>query len=114
VLARAIELYLSGSAGTKSPHEDAFLALLAPTAIPEPLVNTQLAGFEVDFLWPERMLVVEIDGGGHERPTARRKDALEDRVLRGAGYELLRFTDVQVHRQPEVVFATVTAALRAA
>ena len=62
----------------------------AATRIPEPLVNTQLAGFEVDFLWPEQMLVVEIDGGGHERPTAQRKDALEDRVLRGAGYTVLR------------------------
>ena len=84
VLERAIELYLHGSAGTKSPHEDAFLALLPPT-VAEPLVNTQLAGFEVDFLWPEQRLVVEIDGGGHERPTARRKDALEDRVLRARG-----------------------------
>jgi hypothetical protein len=112
VLERAIELYLNGSAGTKSPHEDAFLALL-PATIPEPLVNTQLAGFEVDFLWPEQMLVVEVDGGGHERPTARRKDALEERVLRGAGYELLRFTDVQVHRQRALVRGAVTAALSA-
>ena len=97
VLERAIELYLSGSAGTRSPHEDAFLALAA-RRVPEPLVNTQLAGFEVDFLWPEAMLVVEIDGGGHGRPPARRKDALEDRVLRGAGYTVLRFTDARSPR----------------
>ena len=56
-------------------------------------MNTSLAGFEVDFLWPESMLVVEIDGGGHDRPPARRKDDLEDRVLRGAGYTVLRFTE---------------------
>jgi hypothetical protein len=110
VLTRAIELYRSGSAGTRSPHEDAFLALL-PAAIPEPLVNTQLAGFEVDFLWPEAMLAVEIDGGGHERPPARRKDALEDRVLRGAGYTVLRFTDVQLAREPASVVASVEIAL---
>jgi hypothetical protein len=106
VLERAIELYLKGSAGTKSPHEDAFLALLPPT-IPEPLVNTQLAGFEVDFVWPEAMLVVEIDGGGHGRPPVQRKDALEDRVLRGAGYTVLRFTDVQVQARPMDVLAGV-------
>jgi putative AbiEi antitoxin of type IV toxin-antitoxin system/uncharacterized protein DUF559 len=110
VLTRAIELYLSGSAGTRSPHEDAFLELLDGT-IAEPLVNTQLAGFEVDFLWPESMLVVEIDGGGHERPPARRKDALEDRVLRGAGYTVLRFTDTDLARRPIDVLAEVTAAL---
>jgi hypothetical protein len=110
VLERAIELYLSGSAGTRSPHEDAFLALL-PAEFPEPLVNTQLAGFEVDFLWPEAMLAVEIDGGGHGRPPARRKDALGDRVLRGAGYTVLRFTDVQLARRPNAVLGDVTAAL---
>jgi hypothetical protein len=108
-LDRAIELYLTGSAGTKSPHEDAFLALVAD--LPEPLVNTQLAGFEVDFLWPEAMLVVEIDGGGHGRPTARRKDATEDRVLRGAGYVVLRFTDRYLAREPAVVLARVREAL---
>ena len=112
VLVRAIELYESGSAGTRSPHEDAFLALLPPT-VPEPLVNTRLAGFEVDFLWPEAMLVVEVDGGGHERPPARRKDALEDRVLRAAGYTVLRFTDVQVQTQPGHVLAGVATALSA-
>ena len=106
VLKRAIELYLNGSAGTKSPHEDAFLALLPP-GIPEPLVNTQLAGFEVDFLWPEQMLVVEIDGGGHERPTAQRKDALEDRLLRGAGYTVLRAPDTDFVRRPLEVIARV-------
>jgi putative AbiEi antitoxin of type IV toxin-antitoxin system/uncharacterized protein DUF559 len=111
VLERAIELYEHGSAGTRSPHEDAFLALVEPT-LPEPLVNTKLAGFEVDFLWPEALLVVEIDGGGHARPPARRKDALEDRVLRGAGYSVLRFTDVQLAREPMVVLERVETALR--
>ncbi|WP_028067473.1 type IV toxin-antitoxin system AbiEi family antitoxin domain-containing protein [Solirubrobacter soli] len=107
-LTRAIDLYLNGSAGTKSPHEDAFLALWGARR-PEPLVNTQLAGFEVDFLWPESMLVVEIDGGGHGRPTAQRKDALEDRVLRGAGYTVLRFTDIDLERRPTDVIDRVTA-----
>lgn len=110
VLERAIDLYLHGSAGTKSPHEDAFLALLPPT-VAEPLANTQLAGFEVDFVWPEQRLVVEIDGGGHDRPTARRKDAIEDRVLRAAGYRILRFTDTELQRQPADVLARLTAAL---
>jgi hypothetical protein len=112
VLERALELYLHGSGGTKSPHEDAFLALL-PATFAEPLVNTRLAGFEVDFLWPERLLVVEIDGGGHERPTARRKDALEDRVLRAAGYRVLRFTDADLERRPADVIAGLAAALNA-
>jgi hypothetical protein len=110
VLAEALALYESGSAGTRSPHEDAFLALWPSTA-PAPLVNVALAGFEVDFLWPEAMLVVEIDGGGHERPTARRKDGVEDRVLRGAGYTVLRFTDRQLARHSAGVIARVIGEL---
>ena len=44
VLEQAIELYLSGSAGTRSALEDAFLSLLQSAGIAEPLVNTHLDG----------------------------------------------------------------------
>jgi hypothetical protein len=52
VLERAIELHRMGSAGTRSGAEDAFLRLVEP----EPLVNMDLLGFEVDFRWPDRRL----------------------------------------------------------
>jgi hypothetical protein len=109
VLERAIELYRSGSAGTRSPREDAFLVLL-PAGMPEPLVNLQLVGFEVDFHWPDRRLAVEIDGGGHERPTARRRDAQLDQALSDAGYTLLRFTDFELERSSADVLARVRSA----
>ena len=38
------------------------------------------------------MLVVEVDGPGHERPAAKLDDARKDRKLRAAGYTVLRFT----------------------
>ena len=57
-LERAMELHRMGSAGTKSGAEDAFLRL----DLPEPLVNMHLLGREVDFHWPERGVVVEVDG----------------------------------------------------
>src|SRR5690349_944020 len=60
VLARALELYAAGSAGTRSDLEDRFLELMA--AHPEPLVNIEHLGYEIDFRWPDRMLVVEVDG----------------------------------------------------
>jgi hypothetical protein len=107
VLQRAITLYNKGSAGTKSGPEDAFL-LIQPFN-PEPLVNTELHGFEVDFHWPDLELVVEIDGPGHTRPTTRRDDARKDRALKAAGYEVLRFTDTDVEEHPERVVAALTA-----
>jgi hypothetical protein len=106
VLEAAIDLYLSGSAGTRSALEDAFLSLLQSAGIPEPLVNTHLEGEEVDCHWPERMLVVEVDGPGHRnRPPARRDDGRRDRKLRAAGYTVLRFTDVEIEFRPDEVLA---------
>lgn len=87
VLKRAIELFLAGSAGTKSALEDAFLAL----PLPEPLVNTEHLGYEVDFRWPEASVVVEVDGN-HTRPKDHRNDRARDEVLRAAGYTVVWFT----------------------
>ena len=66
---------------TKSRYEDAFLA--SPS--PEPLVNMELLGFEVDFHWPAWRLVVEVDGR-HTRPRDLRDDPARDQVLHAAGW----------------------------
>jgi Protein of unknown function (DUF559) len=109
VLEEAIALYLGGSAGTRSRVEDAFLHLLQFAGIPEPLVNTHLHGEEVDCHWPDRKLVVEVDGPGHRtRPAAKRNDARKDAKLRAAGYTVLRFTDVEIERRPERVLACLS------
>lgn len=105
VVERAIALYRGGSAGLKSRGERTFLALVTRHGLPEPLVNTELHGFEADFHWPERKLVVEVDGGGHARPPAKRADAWRDRVLREAGYEILRFSEAEVLERPDQVLA---------
>jgi hypothetical protein len=55
-----------------------FLELIRVADLPRPQVNARLHGCEVDCLWPERNLVVEIDGfqfhgpGGRSNTTARR------------------------------------------
>jgi putative AbiEi antitoxin of type IV toxin-antitoxin system/uncharacterized protein DUF559 len=105
VVQRALELHASGSAGTRSGAEDAFLAVVAE--LPEPLVNVSFEGFERDFRWPESALVVEIDGPAHGRPHTRLDDAGRDRTLRDAGYRVLRFSDQEVQRRPREVMSAV-------
>jgi predicted transcriptional regulator of viral defense system len=83
-LRAALHAHASGSAGTRSALEDAFLAAWQG---PEPLVNTKI---EVDLYWPEQNRVVEIDGPGHARPRTRREDAARDRALTDAGIEVVR------------------------
>ena len=97
VLMQAIELYQAGSAGTRSDLEDRFLELMA--SHPEPLVNMEHLGYEVDVHWPERRLAVEVDGN-HTRPRDKRNDAARDRVLREAGYTVLRFTAPELAGAP--------------
>jgi hypothetical protein len=105
VLERAIELYRAGSAGLKSRGERAFLDLVTRHGFVEPLVNTKLHGFEADFHWPDRKIVVEVDGGGHGRPPSKRADEHRDRVLGEAGWTILRFGDTEVIEHPERVLA---------
>jgi very-short-patch-repair endonuclease len=103
VLEQALHLHAIGSAGTKSGPEDAFLALAQQRDLPGPLVNVHLEGVEVDFHWPDQLVAVEVDGPGHGRPRSRREDALKDRALSAAGYQVLRFTEIQVAEQPDWV-----------
>jgi hypothetical protein len=107
VLARALELHLDGSAGTRSALEDAFLTLVQD--LPEPLVNTACEGEEVDFRWPDRDLVVEVDGPGHRRRGQRSIDARRDAKLSAAGFTVVRFSDVEIEQRPDVVVERLRA-----
>jgi hypothetical protein len=109
VLEAALAMYLKGSAGVKSRLERAFRALVKSAGLPAPLVNTGVEGIEVDFHWPDRKLIVEIDGPGHARPRSKREDALCERILRAAGYRTLRFSEEDIERRPELVLARLGA-----
>jgi very-short-patch-repair endonuclease len=89
-LEEALALNARGSAGTKSALEDRFLAHVREAGLPEPEMNVEVEGIEVDALWERR--VVEIDGPGHERPRTRAEDAQRDAKLRAAGYDVVRVT----------------------
>jgi very-short-patch-repair endonuclease len=91
-LAAALDAHAHGSAGTRSALEDQYLAHVTRAGLPDPHVNTKVAGIEVDFHWPERKLCVEIDGPGHERPRTRTEDRARDAALRAAGHEVVRLT----------------------
>jgi hypothetical protein len=74
----------ANGAGTRSALEDRFLSLIAD--LPQPTVNTRIAGIEVDFAWPGR--VVELDGPAHraphgDRPRPPRSAATSPRTAAG-------------------------------
>jgi very-short-patch-repair endonuclease len=85
-LARLAAALKAEGVGTRSVAEDRFLELICD--LPQPRVNTRIAGIEVDFAYDN--LVIEIDGPGHDRPRTQREDEARDAVLRSAGYEVMR------------------------
>jgi very-short-patch-repair endonuclease len=97
---------------TRSDLETAFLTLYRRHHIPPPEVNVKLGRWEVDFLWREQRLVVEVDAWIYHRGSvAFEDDHARDLDLRTAGYTVLRFNDTQLEEEPDRVAADVAAAL---
>ena len=79
---------------------------------PAPAVNARLGRYEVDFLWPEQRVVVELDGWeGHGHRLAFERDRARDAALQAAGYLVLRFTWRQLRDEPQLVARRIAEAL---
>lgn len=100
---------------TRSVLERAFRRLCERHHLMQPENNAKIAGLEVDFVWRDARLVVELDGWRyHGTRHAFETDRARDHVLKRAGYEVLRFTHRQVTDRPHDVAATLRAALASA
>jgi very-short-patch-repair endonuclease len=79
------------SGPTRSEFEDAFLGFVQRHGLPTPEINQMVAGYEVDVLWREHKLIVELDGREfHEN--AFEADRERDATLLNAGLPVLRIT----------------------
>jgi Protein of unknown function (DUF559) len=97
---------------TRSELEERFLALVAEAGLPRPMVNATIAGYEVDFFWPEQRLIAETDGAAtHLTATAFEQDRERDAALQVAGFRVVRFTWRQVTQHPHDVTHTLSALL---
>ncbi|HWT95013.1 MAG TPA: type IV toxin-antitoxin system AbiEi family antitoxin domain-containing protein [Solirubrobacteraceae bacterium] len=101
---------LEGRGVTRSQLERRFLALVQRAGLPKPETNVVVAGYRVDAVWREERVVVEIDTLG-THATRVLQDRERDAKLRAAGFEPLRFTDVQLDGAPEAVAAGLSRAL---
>lgn len=98
-LARALGGHVPGP--TRSELEQRFLKLCRETGLPDPRVNTRVAGIEVDAAWPDQHLVVELDGHAYHRtPRAFEADRRRDATLQLHGYRVVRVTYRRLHDEP--------------
>jgi very-short-patch-repair endonuclease len=101
-----------GPRWTRSWGERRLLSLVREAGLPVPLTNRQLYGFQVDAVWFEHKLVVEVDSRlFHGDRDAFENDRARDATLVAHGYRVLRFTARQLRDQPLVVLGQLAAAL---
>jgi very-short-patch-repair endonuclease len=98
--------------GTRSDLETDFLHLCRRHALTAPEVNVRVGRWTVDFLWPDRRLVVETDSYLYHRGRVAFEDDHErDLGLRDLGYDVLRLSEKQIADGDERVGGMLMAAL---
>lgn len=111
VVRRLIELARSDGL-TRSEAERKLNALVCAARLPKPKANAQLHGFQVDFLWREQRVVVEVDGFAfHSTKKAFERDRARDAALNVRGYAVTRITWEQLVARPEEVVALIAGVL---
>ena len=95
----------------RSEAEAKFLDV-ARAAGMHPRVNTRVAGFEVDFLWPAERFIVEVDGFEfHASRDAFEEDRRRDAILAAAGMQVVRVTWTQIVYESEELVSRIRRAL---
>lgn len=98
---RAVASFQAGCAGTRSALEDRMVRLIERAGFPPPdEAGMPIGPHEVDLVWLDRELIIEVDGPGHRQPNSRRKDPARDADLRRAGFKVVRCTNHQIDGDP--------------
>lgn len=87
----------AGSTYTRSDLEEMFLRFAAEADLPRPETNVFIEGFEVDCVWRQQRLVIEVDGWEtHRTRAAFERDREKLRVLQAAGWRCVPVTFLQL------------------
>jgi very-short-patch-repair endonuclease len=98
---------------TRSDLEEDFLLLCDRNALPPPRVNIRVGRWTVDFIWPDRRLIVETDSYLYHRGRVAFEDDRErDLGLRDLGYDVVRLAERHVTAEAARVAALLIDALR--
>lgn len=99
---------------TRSEAERRFLELVRLAGLPRPAANVLVCGHEVDALWREQALVVEVDGYAfHSSRVAFERDRRRDADLHAAGLRVFRVTWRQISEEPYALVARLAQTLAA-
>ncbi|MCV7134872.1 DUF559 domain-containing protein [Mycobacterium hodleri] len=98
--------------GARSEAERVLVRLLRTSGITGWRVNRQVAGYEVDVLFRDARVVIEIDGFAfHSDAETFQRDRSRQNAIALAGYQILRFTWLDLVEYPERVIAEIRRAI---
>jgi very-short-patch-repair endonuclease len=104
----------AGATVTNSELEEMFIHLIDAAGLRRPEINALVEGFEVDAVWRDQRVVVELDGRGtHSTVAAFERDRARDRALQVAGWRPVRITYRQLRDSPLAVQTDVRLLLAA-
>jgi very-short-patch-repair endonuclease len=101
----------AGATLTENDLEELMLEIIRRAGLPEPVCQHPVLGFTADFAWPAHRLIAEADGGTHDTPSGRRRDARRDVALQNAGWRVLRFPKREIVGDPAYVERALADAL---
>ena len=98
--------------GARSEAERLFKQLLTVARITDWKANQRIAGYEVDFVFTGPKVAIEIDGlAFHSDSDAFHHDRVKQNAIALAGWQVLRFTWIDLVEYPDRVIAEVRRAL---
>ncbi len=103
-LRKALARHEPRLAHTASPYEVTMFTICERFKLPLPEPNAWIAGWKVDFYWPEHGVVVEVDPhGNHHTPAQVDRDRRKDLALRARNLAVNRYSGDQVEQTAEAV-----------
>jgi very-short-patch-repair endonuclease len=102
----------NGQTKSRSVLERRFLRLVDAYGLPRPKINRLTEEGELDAIWPEQSLVVEVDGwAAHGTRKAFETDRARDRALLVAGWRVVRLTWRQLDEDGDAIAAQLATLL---
>jgi very-short-patch-repair endonuclease len=109
---RAHKLLQAVEDGTRSEAERLLARLMRANSITGWRTNKRIAGYEVDFVFRTAKLAIEVDGFAfHTDPEVFQHDRKKQNAIALAGYQVLRFTWLDLTEYPERVIAEIRRAI---
>lgn len=97
---------------TRSKGERKVMTLIRAARLPIPKVNFSVDGDEIDFVWEELQLTLEVDGFRfHATRRAFERDRRRDADRQRAGHTVMRATYNEVDREPHYFIGRLAVAI---